>query len=110
MIEAGSIVVCYLASPREQVFGLVESLTPAGLVMRGMALASVDDWLRSFDEGEDEGASHGLGLSTTFYPMHRVEKVALDESVAGTVPIHVRFEDRTGQSFLGYAERLAGGA
>ena len=94
MIEIGSLVILHLGTPREQVFGVVLSLQPAGLVVRGMTLHSVEDWLRGLDP---QGVSQdGLGPSTTFYPMHRVEKAVLDEPFMGVASIGERFEQRTG--------------
>lgn len=94
-IEPGEVVIAYLAAPREQVFGVVLALTSAGVVLRGISLTVVDDWLRSFSqERGPEGA--GLGLATSFYPMHRIEKVALDEPTGGVQPIQERFCERVG--------------
>jgi hypothetical protein len=106
-IEAGAVVVLYLAAPREQVFGVVLSLGMSGIVIRGISLASLDDWLRSFGAEADahEGA---LGLTTSFYPMHRVERASLDEALGGIEPVQERFRERTGMSlleFVGLADR-----
>jgi len=97
-IDVGSVVVLYLGAPREQVFGVVLSLTPAGVVVRGISVASVDDWLRSFGRDDGEWMGAGLGLATTFFPMHRIERLSLDEALGGIPPIHERFRDRTGMS------------
>lgn len=104
-IDVGSVVVLYLGQPREQVFGVVMAMSPAGVVVRGIAVSSVDDWLRSF--GQDEGGwlGAGLGLATTFFPMHRIERMSLDEAVGGIPPIHHRFLERTGmtvEEFVGF--------
>ena len=97
-IAAGACVVLYLGSPREQIFGLVLDLGASGIVVRGMTLSSVDDWMRELAISEDGVTSH-LGLATTFYPMHRVEKVVLDEEACGAPAISERFRSRTGVAF-----------
>jgi hypothetical protein len=97
-IEVGSVVVIYLGAPREQVFGVVLSMGPAGVVLRGISVASVDDWLRSFGVEDGGFLGAGLGLSTTFFPMHRIERLSLDEPLGGIPPIHERFKERTGMS------------
>lgn len=100
-IGAGSAVVLHLASPREQVFGVVLSLSPSGVVVVGIGMASVDDWLGELPHAlADE--EQGFALSTTFYPMHRVEKVILDEPTCGAPAIHERFQGRVGSSLREY--------
>ena len=102
--EPGTIVILYLGQPREQVFGVVMSLNAAGVTLRCMTLESVDDWMREIASKPDD-AEATFGLSTTFYPMHRVEKVVLDESAHGALSIQDRFKRRTGMTV---AEYLAG--
>jgi hypothetical protein len=103
-LGVGSCVVLYLASPREQAFGLVLAMNTSGVVVRGMTLASVEDWLRGLGPDEDSALA-ATSLATTFYPMHRIEKISLDEPSYGTPPIHERFERRTGLSFVAVALR-----
>jgi len=71
--EPGIPVLVYLHSPREKVFGVLVSLQPAGIAVRGIELAAFEDWLRQESRGEK-----GLGLVTLFYPMNRVERVEKD--------------------------------
>jgi hypothetical protein len=102
-IAAGTCVVVYLGSPREQVFGLVLEIGASGIVVRGMTLSSVDDWMRELNV-DPAGVTSDIGLATTFYPMHRVEKVVLDESACGAQAISGRFETRTGMTFADFVE------
>ena len=80
-LTAGSAVLVFLREPKERIWGLLESLDSAGVVLRGLELQSFEDWLRQEARGEDAG----LGLATVFYPMHRVERVEADETV-GLLP------------------------
>ena len=91
----GTPVLLYLHSPREKVFGVLVSLEPAGVAVRGIELASFEDWLRQEARGEK-----GLGLVTLFYPMSRVERVERDETVGGLEGIADRFRRETGRSVL----------
>ena len=93
--DAGTPVLVYLQSPREKVFGVLVSLQPAGIAVRGIELAAFEDWLRQEARGEK-----GLGLVTLFYPMNRVERVEGDETVGGLEGIADRFFRETGRSVL----------
>lgn len=89
-------VIVYLHSPREKVFGVLLSLLQAGVVVRGIDLAAFDDWVRQ----EARGDEPGLGLVTLFYPMGRLERVELDETVGGLESLADRFRRTTGRSVL----------
>jgi hypothetical protein len=91
----GSPVLLYLHSPREKVFGVLVSLQPAGVSVRGIDLAAFEDWLRQEARGEE-----GLGLVTLFYPMHRIERVEKDETVGDLEGIADRFRRETGRTVL----------
>ncbi len=93
--EPGTLVLVYLHSPREKVFGVLVSLEPAGIAVRGIELTAFEDWLRQEARGEV-----GLGLVTLFYPLNRVERVERDESVGGLEGIADRFRRETGRSVL----------
>ena len=91
----GAPVLLYLHSPREKVFGVLVSLEPAGIAVRGIELAAFEDWLRQESRGEK-----GLGPATVFYPMNRIERVEKDETVGGLEGIADRFRRETGRSVL----------
>lgn len=103
MIGPGACVVTYLGTPREQVFGVVIALDAPGITMRGISLESLDDWLRELGRGG--GGQTTFGLSLTFYPMHRVEKVVIDETAHGSESIREKFRRRTGMAFEEYVAR-----
>ncbi len=88
-------MLVYLHSPREKVFGVLVSLQPAGVVVRGIELAGFEDWLRQEVRGEQ-----GLGLASLFYPMHRVERVERDETMGDLEGIADRFRRETGRDLL----------
>ncbi|HSD66923.1 MAG TPA: hypothetical protein VLF95_09495 [Vicinamibacteria bacterium] len=96
--EPGTPVLLYLHSPREKVFGVLLSLQPAGVAVRGIGLTAFEDWLRQEARGE-----RGLGLLTVFYPMNRIERVEEDETVGGLEGIAARFRRETGRSVLAAA-------
>ena len=94
-LDPGTPILLYLHSPREKVFGILMSLQPAGIAVRGIDLATYEDWLRQEARGEK-----GLGLVTLFYPMNRVLRVERDETVSGLEGIADRFQRETGRSVL----------
>jgi hypothetical protein len=90
---AGTPVLVYLHSPREKVFGVLVSLDPAGVALRGIELSAFEDWLRQEARGEE-----GLGPVTVFYPMNRVERIEKDETLGALEGFAARFRRETGRS------------
>lgn len=93
-LAQGAPVVLYLHNPKEKVWGLLLSLDPAGVVLRGLDLAVFEDWMRQEARREES-----LIMPTTlFYPMHRVERLERDET-CGPLPGYVdRFALEVGRS------------
>ena len=91
--EPGTPVLVYLHTPREKVFGVLPSLQPAGIALRGIDLAAFDDFVR-----QEARREVGLGLVTLFYPMSRVERMERDNAVGGLEGIADRFRRETGRS------------
>ncbi len=102
-MEAHSIVIVSLHSPKEKVWGELLSIHPAGVTMRGLDLNSFDDFIAQVLHPEGER----IGLATLFFPMARVERIALDER-AGSIPsLAQRFEQKVGRSLLEYLATFA---
>ncbi|MEW5977538.1 MAG: hypothetical protein AB1898_17230 [Acidobacteriota bacterium] len=91
-MKIGSVVVLSLHSPKEKVWGQLTDLTSAGVTIYGIDLATFEDWLNRF------GSEEGTGFATVFYPLYRVERIALDEPVAMVPSLAERFQQRTGQN------------
>jgi hypothetical protein len=89
--EQGCTVLLTLHSPRQKFFGVLMQFASAGVELRGVPLESLDDLARQIRADERAGAS------TLFFPMHRVERMELDEAV-GELP-------SLGESFLTKAGR-----
>ena len=98
----GTAVVLHLGQPREQVFGVILSVDTSGVLIRGIAIGSVDDWLRqvAVEQGDPEMPQGHLGLTQTFFPMHRVERISFDEASHGLPSIAERFRDRLGRDLV----------
>ncbi len=96
-LAPGATVILYLNAPREKVWGILLSLQPAGIIVRGLDLAVFDDWMRQEARGEEET---GLGLGTLFYPMHRLERMERDETLGPIESYSDRFRRQVGLTVL----------
>ena len=100
-IAAGTPIILYLHSPKEKVWGVLLALLPSGIMLRGLDLRSFDDWMRQ----EAHGDENLIGLTSLFYPMHRVERAERDETVGAAISYSERFAlavGRTVQQALGF--------
>lgn len=92
--QDGSPAVLYLNDPKEKIWGLVVSVSAAGVVMRGLRLDSFEDWMRQEARNEEEL----LGLVTSFYPLPRIERLEEDRSVGSVVSYAERFAEAVGRT------------
>jgi hypothetical protein len=93
-LTPGTPIVLYLHTPKEKVWGLLVSLTPAGVILHGLDLVTFDEWMRQEARGEEPL----IGLCTIFYPMSRLERLERDDAL-GTLPSYAeRFEREVGRS------------
>jgi hypothetical protein len=97
-MEINSIVIVSLDSPKEKIWGQLLQLDSKGVTLRGLELSSFDDFVRQIVSREE----CTVGMTQVFYPMHRVERVALDES-SGSIPsLSERFQSLVGLSIQEY--------
>ena len=93
-LTPGAPVILYLQAPKEKVWGILVSLTPSGIVVRGLDLVVFDEWMRQEARGEEAG----LGLATIFYPMSRLERMERDESLGPIASYAERFYRAVGRT------------
>lgn len=93
-IGPGSIVLLHLIDPNEKYWGVLEEIGMAGVIVRAINLSSLDDWMRSLSYEEEAG----LGVSTLFFPLRRVERMSLDEPMGPVESLAQMFERRVGRS------------
>ena len=98
-----SIVVVSLHSPKERIWGELLEMTVAGVTMRGIDLNSFDDFIRQVRDPEGDL----VGLPTLFFPMMRIERVALDEARGSARSLAEIFEHKVGRSLLDYLAQFA---
>ncbi len=80
-MNPNSIVIVSLHTPKEKVWGILLDINPSGVTIRGVDLNSFDHFIRQVNEPDGER----VGLPTVFFPMTRVERIALDEP-SGSIP------------------------
>jgi hypothetical protein len=96
-IAKGSAVIVYLHSPREKLWGLIRELTAAGVFLRGIDLNTFDDWVQMIIRGE-----RNIGLTQVFFPMWRVERIAMDETIDDIPSMSDQFYNRVGMTVEEY--------
>jgi hypothetical protein len=98
-MEINSIVIISLINPKEKVWGQLLLLESKGVTVRGIELDSFDDFVRQIVNQEDTA-----GMTTVFYPMQRVERIASDEPCGSIPSLAERFHRKVGltiQEYLG---------
>ena len=93
-MEPHSIVVVSLHTPKERIWGELVELQDAGVTVRGIDLISFDDFILQV-------------LDPLFFPMQRVERVALDEARGSIPSVAETFERKVGRSLRDYLAQFA---
>jgi hypothetical protein len=94
----GALVVAFLHSPKERVWGVLRGLDASGAWLEGIDLDSFEDWARQVGRRD----APAIGLSVAFYPLGRVEKLLLDRSAPGQPSFADRFQTLAGLPVAGY--------
>ena len=102
-MQLHSIVVVSLHSPKERLWGELVELNGAGITVRGIDLNSIDDFIRQVLDPEGDR----IGLPTLFFPMTRVERIALDESRGSVPSLAETFERKVGRTLVDYLALFA---
>ncbi|PYT98021.1 MAG: hypothetical protein DMG38_17375 [Acidobacteria bacterium] len=102
-MDRHSIVIVSLHTPKEKVWGELLTINPSGVTLRGIDLNSFDHFIRQMNEPDGEH----VGFPTVFFPMHRVERISLDEP-AGSIPsMNELFARKLGRSLQEYLAEFA---
>ena len=102
-MEPHSIVVLSLHSPKERLWGELLDISTAGVTLRGIDLASFDDFIRQILHPEGDR----IGLPTLFFPMMRIERIALDEPRGSIPSLAETFQKKVGRSLVEYLAEFA---
>jgi len=95
-MDAGQIVLLTLNNPREKFWGALLSLTPAGVSLCGVDMQSLDDFTQLVKAGEPASAS------VVFFPMHRVQRMELDDRSGELPSLAEQFAAKTGKKIQNF--------
>lgn len=102
-MDPHSIIIVSLHSPKEKLWGELLSINPAGITIRGIDLNSFDHFVSQINDPDGERT----GLPTVFFPMTRVERIALDEP-SGSIPsMSEIFTRKAGCTIANYLRQFA---
>jgi len=97
-MQNGDMVIVSLISPKEKIWAQLLRLESHGVTVRGIALEAFEDLLRQIMRQEETA----VGLETIFFPIHRVERISLDEP-SGSIPsLSERFHSKVGMTVKEY--------
>lgn len=86
----GTLAVVTLGNPREKLWGAILALTPEGVSLCGIELASFEDLIAMIKDSEP------FSPSVVFFPMHRLERMELDLPDGNIPSLSQRFTSKTG--------------
>ncbi len=99
-MRPNSIVVVSLQSPKERFFGRLVEISASGVTVRGIDLNAFDDWMNHIKFREESGVQP----TTIFFPLHRVEKIILDEGIGAIPSLSDTFLTKVGVSVEDHLE------
>ncbi len=86
----GTVVLVTLREPREKFWGAVLEITAAGVGVSGINLTAFDDFTSQLRDGD------AVSPSVVFFPMHRVERLELDQGDGDIPSIRQKFLAKCG--------------
>ncbi|MFH0811289.1 MAG: hypothetical protein V2A69_00425, partial [Pseudomonadota bacterium] len=92
MLETGSIVILNLENPKEKILGKLISISPSGIVIKGVNVNSFSEWVNQFSQPRVIPA---IIPTTIFFPMHRVLSCYLDEDIGEVPSFSSQFIEKT---------------
>jgi hypothetical protein len=99
-LEINQIVIVSLISPKEKMWGQLLLLEAKGVTVRGIEIDAFDDFIRQVIQQEETA----VALNTVFFPMHRVERIMVDEP-SGSIPsLSQRFHAKVGLTIQEYLD------
>ena len=95
-------VIVSLLDPKEKIWGVLIAIKPEGIWIHGIELSSFDDWSRQIASESDEMSV--IGMSTMFFPMHRIERIVIDEPAGLAASLAEQFRTRVGKDIFDWID------
>jgi hypothetical protein len=95
--------VLSLHSPKEKLWGELVDISNAGVTLRGIDLSSFDDFVSQVLHPDGDR----MGLPTLFFPMLRIERIALDEARGSIPSLAEVFAKKVGRTLPDYLAQFA---
>jgi len=92
-MKVGDYVLAHLVNPKEKFWGILKDRDVAGITVRGLSLEGFEGWLHEIARKE----TITILPSTVFFPLHRVERVFIDETAGDFVSFSDRFRRTVGE-------------
>jgi hypothetical protein len=92
--DKDALVIVNLVNPKEKFFGMLRSMSAAGVTMRAVNLDSFEDWMHQIARNEEPD----IEMITMFVPLFRVERIFLDEAAGSVKSYGQRFEGVVGKT------------
>jgi hypothetical protein len=99
-VKLNSIVIVNLQQPHERFFGRLLDVATYGITVRGIDLNAFGDWMDNISHHEESGVQP----TTVFYPIHRIEKIILDEGIGAIPSFSDTFLTKIGAAVSEYLE------
>jgi hypothetical protein len=99
-MKLNSIVVVNLQGPKERFFGRLVDITAPGITVRGIDLNAFEDWMNHITQSEESGVQP----TTIFFPLHRIEKIILDEGIGAIPSLSATFLTKVGATVEDHLE------
>ena len=99
-MKLNSIVIVNLQQPHERFFGRLLDVATYGITVRGIDLNAFGDWMDNISHHEESGVQP----TTVFYPIHRIEKIILDEGIGAIPSFSDTFLTKIGAAVSEYLE------
>jgi len=93
-MKMDSIVIVNLQNPKERFFGRLVEITSPGVTIRGIDINAFEDWMDHITHREESGVQP----NTVFFPIHRIEKIILDEGIGAIPSLSDRFLTKVGSA------------
>jgi hypothetical protein len=100
-MKLNSIVIINLQGPRERFFGRLLDMATYGATVRGIDLNAFEDWMDHITHREETGVQP----TTVFFPIHRIEKIILDEGIGALPSLSDTFLTKVGSSVEEHLEQ-----